>query len=394
MLSGLDNSVECAYNEIRNNSESGGIEMSRNRAENSKKKSVIIAASVFLAAAVIFTSLGFISKKNRNSEKSRTSHSVSVSVNSSSNNQNNTAEAPQAISTTENRKDGSSLPEGTKSEFIKGAEAVNRWTATSVISSVTVERVKVNLNVYEKNEKTDEVRTRYMYVAKAETRPSRINMISAGQVTSDRIAGIPAIIDGIKNLKDEDVLFACSNELCASDGTNPNRNIYYTSKNGLEATVVKDGVLAQQGKSSTSVAIYDNGKWEYPVRVSLSNSAQLIKFGLKNSVAYTYPIIWDGKKWENETEIYYDIWKDRKIAPAGDVSCDRTLIGKIDDNNYVFLISEGFSGAYLIDYMIKDMGARYAYWGTCGYATGMYVKGYGVITSNNYVAHGDLFCIK
>lgn len=382
--------------------------MSRNQAENSKKKPVIIVVSFLLVAVVIFISaFGFADKKEKKaeSEKSSTTSSASgspVSVTLATGSNNAVAapgrdETPQAISTTAaaDRKDGSALPEGTASQFIKGAEATNRWEASSIISTVTVERVRVKLNEYEKGKKTDIIKTRYLYAAEVETRPSRINMISANQVTPDRIAGIPAIVKGYESKKNEELIFACSNEFCARDNTNPNGNIYYTSSEALEATVVKDSVLAQQGKPSTSLGISENGKWEYPLRISLSNSSDLIKLGLKNSVSYTCPVIWEGKKYKKEeTDAAYDIWNDRIIAPPGDVSSDRTVIGKTDENHYVFLISEGFSGGYLADYMLKDMGAKYAYWGAGGYATGMYVKGYGVINSNNYIAHGDLFCIK
>lgn len=380
--------------------------MSDIQTENSKKKPVIIAVSVILAVAVVFISVFSLSaKKDDDSDKKAGTTfgtTAGTSATYTSSDSNNAVAAPerdnipQAISTTaaSDRKDGSALPAGTASQFIKGAEATNRWKATSVISSVTVERVKVNLNVYEKGKKTDEVKSRYMYVASVETRPSRIDLISAKQVTPDKISGMPDIIRGFEKRTNENILFACSNELCSRDGTNPNGNTYYNDKNNLEATVVKDRVLAQQGKPSVSLAIYEDGKWDYPVRISLSTSADLIKFGVTNTVSYTYPVIWDGKKYKNETEISYDIWNDRAITPEGDVSSDRTLIGKVDKNHYVFLISDGFSGGYLIDYMTKDLGAKYAYWGAGGYATGMYVKGYGVITSNNYIAHGDLFCVK
>lgn len=380
--------------------------MSKSDTGSSKKKSVIIAVSVLLAIiAAVLAIFVFSGKKDKDDADTKsTTSSFSGSTNSNVNHDPNAAlEAPESDDTPQannyttefDRKDGSALKEGTESDLIKGAEATNRWKATSVISDVEVERVKVSLDEYENGKKTGNKKTRYMYAAKVTTRPSRINMISANQFTPDNISGIPAIVSGFESKTGEDILFACSNELCARDGSNPNGNVYYNDENNLEATVVKNSVLAQQGKPSVSLVINENGKWEYPVRVSLSTSAELIKFGATSTVAYTYPVIWEGKKYKkNDTEISYDIWSDFKITPSGDVSKDRTLIGKIDNQNYVFLISEGFSGGYLIDYMLNDMGANYAYWGACGYATGMYVDGYGVITSNNYIAHGDLFCVK
>lgn len=379
--------------------------MSENQ-KGSKLRPLIIAVSILLAAAAVFTVVFCAVKKAEKNkpEESETSYSYVSSSTSASSSDGGEAVAapgddsiPQAISTTNaaDRKDGSALPEGAKSELIKGADATNRWEASSVISSVTVERVKVTLNVYEKGEKTDKTKDRYMYAAVVKTRPSRVNLLCAKEFAPKRISGMPAIVRGFESKTDEKVLFACSNEVCSRDDSNPNGNIYYNSENNLEGLVIKNGVIAQQGKPGDSLVMYKDGKWEYPVRMSLSNSEELIKLGVANTVSYTYPVIWDGKKYDNsESEITYDVFSDYVIAAPGSVSSDRTLIGKIDDNTYVFLISEGFSGGYLVDYMMNDLGAKYAYWGAGGYATGMYVDGYGVITSNNYIAHGDLFCVK
>lgn len=381
--------------------------MSEFKAPDKKGKPLIIALSILLVIAAVFGTVFGIMYKNRdkieNGKKESTTYSKKTSFTEPVHDNGEAIIAPsddkvpQAISTTaaKDRQDGSALPEGTSSQIIDGAAATNRWQATSVISSVTVERIPVTLDVYEKGEKTGETKTRYMYAAVVETRPSRITMLSASQVTPERISGLPAIIRGFESKTGEDILFACSNELCARDGSNPNGNIYYNDENNLESTVIKNGVLAQQGKPGTSICFNKNGTWEYPVRVSLSTSEELINLGYMNSVSYTYPVLWNGKKFtENKTEISYDIWSDYVVTPNGTVSSDRTLIGKIDDNRYVFLISESFSGGYLADFMKNDLKAKYAYWGAGGYATGMYVKGYGVVTSNNYIAHGDVFCVK
>lgn len=368
-------------------------------------KPMLIIASVIVAAAAIFAVVfGIVYKSDSKNNLQSTTANSSKAVYTQT-----TAEAgdavsapknddiPQAISTTAaaDRNDGSALPQGTASTLIKGAVATNRWSATSVISSVTAERVEVNLDEYEKGTKTGETKTRYMYVAKVNTRPSRLTFINSAQVTPKIISGMPAIVKGFESSTNEVVLFACSNEYCSRDSNNPNGNIYFNNKNNLEGTVIKNGTLAQQGKSSVSLTINQAGDWQYPVRVSLSTSENLIKLGTINSVSYTYPVIWEGQKYYPEdTGIAYDIRSDFQIAPKGNASFDRTLIGKIDDNNYVFLISEGFSGGYLVDYMLNSLGAKYAYWGAGGYATGMYIKDCGVITSNNYIAHGDLFCVK
>lgn len=380
--------------------------MSFNQDNGKNYRPLIITISILLAAAAVFTYVYFIMHKKAKPENNDESSSYSVSGSDTSSKTTQKAndgsaaelpENPQEVSTTapSDRNDGSVLPEGSESELISGAAATNRWEASSVISTVKAERIKVELDVYEKGKKTGETKTRYMYAAVVETRPTRINMINSYQYTQSLISGIPTIIDSYQSAEDENILFACSNEYCSLDGDNPNRYIYYNDENNLESTVIKNGILAQQGKPGNSLTINKNGKWEYPVKVSLTTSEDLIKNDVFNSVSYTYPVIWNGKKYDNSNcKISYDIWSDLKIAPAGDVSSDRTLIGKIDDNKYVFLISEGFSGGYLIDYMMNDLGAKYAYWGAAGYATGMYVKDYGVITSNNFVAHGDLFCVK
>lgn len=384
--------------------------MSRFQEKEKSFKPVIIALSILLVAAGVFTAVFCIMRKDdkNTDDKSVTFHSNTGStVSTSESSIGNEAiaapsdeNAPQAISTTApaDRKDGSDLPEGTASKLIKGAVATNRWKASSVISNVTVERVRVSLNEYEKGKKTDEKKDRYMYAAVVETRPSRITMIKSDLYTPDIISGIPAMVSGYEAETEEDILFACSNEHCARDGSNPNGHIYYNSEDNLGGTVIRNGILVQQGEPGLSLAIGQNGKWEYPVKVSLSSSDELIKTGVVNTISYTYPVIWNGKKFDRKKvkklEIKYDIMSDFEIANPGSVSCDRTLIGKIDDNKYAFLISEGFSGGYLVDYMLKDMGAKYAYWGAGGYQTGMYVDGYGVVTSNNYIAHGDLFGVK
>ena len=369
-------------------------------------KTIVIIVSVIVAAAGIFAAVfGIMNKTGLNDSdapKSSTTYYRSTTEASSVNNGEAISapkenEIPQAISTTDagKRNDGSALPDGTESKLIKGTTATNRWTASSVISSVTAERVKVTLNVYEKGNRTAETRTRYMYAAVVETRPSRICFVSTKQLDTENISGIPAMVRSFETQMGEDILFACSNEQCASNEDNPNGNMYYNSSNHLEGTVIKNGTLAQQGKSSISLTIDRNGNWEYPVRVSLSTSEEIIKLGGMNSVSYTYPVIWDGSKYDSsESKIAYDIMNDFEITQSDSAKKDRTLIGQIDENKYAFLISDGFSGGYLVDYMLNALGAKKAYWGSGGYSTGMYIKDYGVITANNYIAHGDLFCVK
>ncbi len=370
------------------------------------KTAIIIACIAVVAVAVFAAVFGIMKKTGLNdsdSDKSSTTYYRSTTESSSSKSNGEAViapendDVPQAISTTDaaKRNDGSSLPEGTASKLIKGTVATNRWTASSVISTVTAERVRVNLDVYEDGNRTSQTRARYMYAAIVETRPSRISFISTKQLDIDNVSGIPAMVRSFEEEIGSDVLFACSNEQCARNDDNPNENMYYDDNNNLEGTVIKNGTLAQQGKSSLSLTIDRDGNWTYPVRVSLSTSEEIIKLGGYNSVSYTYPVIWDGSKYNSsESKIAYDIMNDFDIAPSDSAKKDRTLIGQIDENKYAFLISDGFSGGYLVDYMLNELGAKKAYWGSGGYATGMYIKGYGVITSNNYIAHGDLFCVK
>lgn len=377
-----------------------------NSDEESRKgiKTVIIIAGIIIAAAAVFAAVFGVMRKTglNDSEKENTTYYRSTTESSAVDNGEAIVapkddEVPQAISTTDagKRHDGSALPEGTESELIKGTTATNRWKATSVISSVTAERVRVSLDVYEKGNRTGETRMRYMYAAVVETRPSRICFISTKQLDIDNIAGIPEMVRSFEKSAGEDVLFACSNEQCARNDDNPNGNMYYDDNNNLEGTVIKNGTLAQQGKPSVSLVMDRDGNWEYPVRVSLSTSEEIIKLGGTNSVSYTYPVIWDGSRYDSsESKITYNMANDYEITPSDSVKKDRTLIGQIDENKYAFLISDGFSGGYLVDYMLNELGAKKAYWGAGGYATGMYIRDYGVITANNYIAHGDLFCVK
>ena len=368
-------------------------------------KTAIIIAGVIIAAAAIFAIVFGIMKKTglNDSDKESTTYYRSTSTASQVNDNGEAIiapkddEIPQAISTTDagKRNDGSALPEGTESELIQGTVATNRWKASSVISTVTAERVRVNLDVYEKGNRTGETRARYMYAAVVETRPSRISFVSTKQLDIDNVSGIPAMVRSFETAMGEDILFACSNEQCARNDDNPNENMYYDDNNNLEGTAIKNGTLAQQGKPSVSLVVSKDGNWEYPVKVSLSTSENIIKLGGINSVSYTYPVIWDGRKYDSsESKISYKIMKNFEISPSDSTKHDRTLIGQIDENKYAFLVSDGFSGGYLVDYMLNELGAKKAYWGSGGYATGMYIKGYGVITSNNYIAHGDLFCVK
>ncbi len=354
-------------------------------------KSVIIVLSVIVLAVAVFLAVFFIAGRSvKKNNKQTVTDSALMSTTASD------VYAPQKISSDEKNNSEGTLPKGTKSLFIKNSVATDRWEASSIISKVTAEKVRVELDEYKNGEKTGTKKTRNMYVAVVETRPARVVLTPSGQYTQNKISDIMSVIKGYNSETGEDILFACSNESCANDASNPSRNVFLIGENKPMATVIRSSLLVQQGETSKSLVINQSGKWEYPVKVSLSSSDELIKYGTTNSISYTYPVIWNGKKYVNTDKDKEDlkITSNYTICPEGDVSEDRTLIGKINDNKYVFVISEGFSSGYLADYMLNDLGVKYAYWGAGKYATGMYINGYGVITKNNYVAHGDLFCIK
>lgn len=285
------------------------------------------------------------------------------------------------------------LPKGSKSTLISGLTATKRWTASSVISKVVAEEIQAPLNVYDENGvKTSETKTRSLYVAVIDTKPSRVCIPAASQYTSTCVASMGSIVKGYGKKTGQDILFASSNEMCARDYYNPNGKIFYNGDDTLSATVIKDGKIAQRDVASPkSLIIYNNGNWEFPKSVSLSSSADLIKRGAIASVSYTYPVIWEGKRYNHyDTGENTGIWTDHAI---GETEC-RTLIGKINNNKYVVVMSDGFGYGYLAEYMLNDLGVNYAYWGNGSVAAGMYIKGYGVITPYNYVVHGDLFCVK
>ncbi len=284
------------------------------------------------------------------------------------------------------------LPAGSKSVILKDATAVNRWEASSVISKVVAERVKVSLPVYEKGVKTDAKTDAYLYIAEIDTRPSRVSVIAASQFTNSKIADITNFVRGFENKENQDILFASTNEMCSRDYDNPMNNVFYNGDDSLTATVIKNGVIAQRGDASkNSLVMYKDGRWEFPVSVSMSSADKLIKDGAIASVSYTYPIIWEGKKYNHpDTGVNTSIWTNHTI----DKATNHTLIGKTGTDKYYVLISEGFGTGYLAEYMLNDLGVECAYWGNGGVASAMYIKGYGIITPNDYIVHGDLFCVR
>ena len=283
--------------------------------------------------------------------------------------------------------------QGANSKFIKGAKVVKSWNASSVISKVTAEKIIVNLNVYDEDgKKTDQIKRRYLYVAQIDTRPSRVCVLSANQFTKPSVAYMTDIIKGYEKEYNQDILFATTNEMCARDYDNPQGKVFYNGNDTLTATVIKNGEIAQRGDPSRdSLLINKNGEWQFPCNVSMSTASDLIKNGTIASVSYTYPVIWKGEKYNHpDTGVNTGIWSDHDITDG----VNKTLIGKIGTNRYIVTVSSGFGYGYMAEYMLNDLGVEDAYWGNGGVSAAMYIKGYGIVTPNNYEAHGDLFCIR
>ncbi len=284
------------------------------------------------------------------------------------------------------------LKKDTKSKILDGATAAFRWEASSVISKAVVEMIPVSLPVYEDGVMTSQKKVRNIYIAEIETRPSRISVIAASQFTANKVADIRSFVKGFENKTNQDILFAANNEMCARDYDNPMQNIFYNGDDSLTATVIKNGVIAQRGDiSRDSLVIYKDGRWEYPVSVSMSSAEELIKDGAIASVSYTYPIIWEGKKYNHpDCGVNTGIWTNHSL----DLDYNHTLIGKTGTDKYYVIIGEGCGTGYLSEIMLHNLGVEYAYWGNGGAASAMYVKGHGVVTPHDYVVHGDLFCVR
>ena len=283
--------------------------------------------------------------------------------------------------------------QGSSSKFIKGATTVKKWNASSVISKVTAEKIIVPLNVYDENgKKTDQVKKRYLYVAQIDTRPSRVCVLSANQFTKATVAYMTDIVKGYEKEYNQDILFATTNEMCARDYDNPQGKVFYNGNDTLTATVIKNGEIAQRGDPSRdSLLINKSGEWQFPCNVSMSTASDLIKSGTIASVSYTYPVIWKGQKYNHpDTGVNTGIWSDHEITDG----VNKTLIGKIGTDRYIVTVSSGFGYGYMAEYMLNDLGVEDAYWGNGGVSAAMYIKGYGIVTPNDYEAHGDLFCIR
>ncbi|MBQ8784192.1 MAG: hypothetical protein IJZ57_10540 [Clostridia bacterium] len=284
------------------------------------------------------------------------------------------------------------LKENAASKIIDGAKALRRWEASNVISKVVVEKLAVSLPVYEDGVKTTQSKSRNVYIAEINTRPSRISVVAASQFTNNKVADIRSFVKGFENEMNQDILFASNNEMCARNYDNPMENIFYNGDDSLTATVIKNGVIAQRGSASKdSLVMYKDGTWKYPVNVSMSSAEELIKSGAIASVSYTYPVIWEGEKYNHpECGVDTGIWLNHSLDPETNYS----LIGKTGNDKYYVIVGEGCGMGYLAEIMLNGLGVEYAYWGNGGAAAAMYVKGYGIVTPHDYVVHGDFFCVR
>ncbi len=284
------------------------------------------------------------------------------------------------------------LKKDTASKIMKGAVASRRWEVSSVISKVIVEKIAVSLPVYEDGVKTAQNKTRNVYIAEINTRPSRISVVAASQFTGNKVADLRDFVKHYESEMSQDVLFASNNEMCARNYDNPMGNIFYNGDDSLTATVIKNGIIAQRGGASkASLVMYNDGTWKYPVNVSMSSAEELIKSGAIASVSYTYPVIWKGEKYNHpDCGVNTGIWTDHSL----DAETNHSLIGKTGTDKYYVIVGEGCGKGYLAEIMLNNLGVEDAYWGNGGAGAAMYVKGYGVVTPHDYVVHGDFFCVR
>lgn len=284
------------------------------------------------------------------------------------------------------------LKTNTASKIMKGATASRRWEVSSVISKVVVEKIAVSLPVYENGVKTAQNKTRNVYIAEINTRPSRISVVAANQFTDNKVADLRDFVRHYESKMDQDILFASNNEMCARNYDNPMGNVFYNGDDSLTATVIKNGVIAQRGDiSKASLIMYKDGTWKYPVSVSMSTAEDLIKSGAIASVSYTYPVIWKGEKYNHpDCGVNTGIWTDHSLDPE----TNHSLIGKTGTDKYYVIVGEGCGKGYLAEIMLNNLGVEDAYWGNGGAGAAMYVKGYGVVTPHDYVVHGDFFCVR
>lgn len=261
-----------------------------------------------------------------------------------------------------------------KSELLKNVNSVRRWNASNGKMSVKAEQVELKLNKYVDGKKTNDTVKKYAYVAVIKGTPDGFKSIAANQST-----GKPA--DTVLNIAEKaNAVFAVNGEMC-NHNTKTFKGFFNAADDSDNGTVIKNGRVAQSVKTSPSLAMYKNGKWEYPVFVSPDNTAELISNGVITTMSYTYPVLWNGKPYITEGNVIAPMWNERDTVdsdPQNHFYNDHTLIGQIDKNTYVVAISDGFGRGFLCDIM-QELGVQNAFWANGGHCSSMYIKGYGVV---------------
>ena len=271
------------------------------------------------------------------------------------------------------------------SQILKGRTAVNSWGVSSDNMKVHAEKIRVNLNVYKNGKPTGETVTKYVYAAIIEGPASGFKTMAASEVTAYNADTVPNIAKGAG------AMFAVNGEMC-SHKREEFYGFFNAANDKATGTVIKNSKAVQIGEPSPSLTISKDGTWQYPVTVSADNVQSLISSGVISSISYTYPVIWQGERWYIEGgAAIAPMWNERNINesnPSRSYFNDHTMLGQIDANKHVVLISEGFGRAYLCE-MMEELGVQNACWLNGGHCSVMYIKGYGAVNRPNdhYLCH-------
>lgn len=257
------------------------------------------------------------------------------------------------------------------SELLKGKQSVRRWNVSDGKTSVKAEQIELKLT--ENGAPNGKAITRYAYVALVKSTPDGLKSLAAKQVTGNTVDVVATMASK------SNALFAVNGEMCNHDKKSF-RGFFNAADDSVDATVIKNGAIAQSAKTSPSLTMDNKGNWQYPVYVSPNNAQELINSGVITSVSYTYPLIWNGEpfKWDGCYSPLLHETDTRADNPSKHWYNDKTLVGQIDANTYAFAVSEGFGTKFLID-ILQEMGAKNIYWGNGGHCATMYIKGYGSV---------------
>ncbi|MCR4615655.1 MAG: hypothetical protein K5756_05855 [Clostridiales bacterium] len=256
----------------------------------------------------------------------------------------------------------------------EGEKCVQTWTASVDGSEVYVEKLKIDVDA--RHAKTGTPDYRYAYIAIIKTTPDRIKTVDAKSVLPGYFEA-PALTIAQRS----GALIAVNNEMCIHNIHD--QTVYLHGETETDnATVIKNGDLAQSGIPTPSLVWNNNGTWEYPRTVSTDNYYDLLAEGIENTISYTNPMIWHGQKYKlPDTGTISNVWNDYDLWQEGMPMnrYDHTLIGKIDANTYVFGITEGFGQAFLWDIFYNEIGVQDGFWCNGGHCSVMYLKGLGSI---------------